>query len=104
MIRDFAAGPTLRMLGPAIFAVAAFWGGAHAQGPQDLPRERRFDPAAMRSRLIVPVTDVRRFALPVVDAHSHAYANDAAAIAEWVRLKDDIGVRTSFVLTGATGE
>ena len=78
---------------------------AHAQeGPQDVPRERRFDPAAMRSRLVVPVTEVARFAAPVVDAHSHAYADDAAGVAEWVRLQDEVGVRTSFILTGATGE
>ena len=88
-----------------VWAGTAPWPGVRAQqGPQDLPRERRFDPAAMRSRLVVPVTDVRRFAAPVVDAHSHAYAKDPAAIAEWVRLKDEVGVRTSFVLTGATGD
>jgi predicted TIM-barrel fold metal-dependent hydrolase len=73
-------------------------------GPTDVPRERKFDPAAMRSRLVVPVTPVARFARPVTDAHSHAYAKDAAAVAEWVRLKDEVGVRTSFVLTGAVGE
>jgi predicted TIM-barrel fold metal-dependent hydrolase len=74
------------------------------EGPQDLPAERAFDPAAMRPRLVVPVTPIARFASPVVDAHSHAYAKDAAAVAAWVRLKDEVGVRTSFLLTGATGE
>ena len=93
------------MLCVCLLAATAPRRGVHAQqGPQDLPRERRFDPAAMRSRLVVPVTDVKRFASAVTDAHSHAYAKDAAAIAEWVRLKDDVGVRTSFVLTGATGD
>jgi uncharacterized protein len=74
------------------------------EGPQDVPAERKFDPAAMHSRLVVPVTPVARFKRPVVDAHSHAYADDAAAVADWVKLQDEVGVRTTFVLTGATGE
>jgi uncharacterized protein len=74
------------------------------EGPQDVPAELRFDPAAMRSRLVVPVTTVARFKHPVIDAHSHAYADDPPAVAEWVKLQDEVGVRTTFVLTGATGE
>jgi predicted TIM-barrel fold metal-dependent hydrolase len=90
-----------------LLCTAAFAGLLHGQqpeGPSDVPRERRFDPSRMKSRLVVPVTPIERFALPVVDTHSHAYAKDPAAIAEWVRLQDAVGVRTTFVLTGATGE
>ena len=75
-----------------------------AEGPEDLPSELKFNPARMQSRLVVPVTPVQRFASPVVDAHSHAYRKDADDIAAWVRLQDEMGVRTSFILTGATGE
>lgn len=71
---------------------------------REAPRERRFDPARMKSTLVVPVTKVDRFRHPVLDAHSHAYARGAEAIADWVRLMDQVGVRTSFLLTGATGE
>jgi predicted TIM-barrel fold metal-dependent hydrolase len=74
------------------------------EGPEDLPRELKFDPARMRSRLVVPVTPVQRFATPVVDTHSHAYRKDADGIAAWVRLQDEVGLHRSFVLTGATGE
>jgi predicted TIM-barrel fold metal-dependent hydrolase len=78
--------------------------GQSPEGPTDVPRERKFDPSRMTSRLVVPVTPIERFAFPVVDAHSHAYADDPAAVAEWVRLKDAVGVRTSLILTNATGD
>ena len=88
----------LALAGGAVVAVRA------QEGPTDVPSETRFDPARMQSRLVVPVTAVERFASPVVDAHSHAYRKDAAGIAEWVRLMDEVGVRTSLILTNATGE
>jgi len=50
------------------------------------------------------VTRVERFRYPVLDAHSHAYAKDAEAITSWVRLMDQVGIRTSLILSGATGE
>ena len=73
-------------------------------GPSDLPREKKFNPARMKSTLVVPVTRVERFRSPVFDAHSHAYAKDAEAIASWVRLMDQVGIRTSLILSGVTGE
>ncbi len=75
-----------------------------AEGPSDVPRKEKFNPARMKSTLVVPVTRVERFRHPVVDAHSHAYAEGADAIAAWVRLMDQVGVRTSLILTGATGD
>jgi uncharacterized protein len=39
----------------------------------------------------------------VIDAHSHAYAKTPEAVAEWVKLMDRVNIRTSYVLTGATG-
>lgn len=41
--------------------------------------------------------------MPVLDAHSHPYAETAQAVADWVRLMGRVGVRVSFILTGATG-
>jgi predicted TIM-barrel fold metal-dependent hydrolase len=75
-----------------------------AEGPRDLPRERKFDPARMKPTLVVPVTPIERFRHPAVDAHSHAYADTDDAITAWVRLMDAVGVRTTYLLTGATGE
>jgi uncharacterized protein len=72
-------------------------------GPQDAPPGDRFDPGQLASTLVVPETPVRRFRYPVIDAHSHAYAKTPEAVAEWVKLMDRVNVRTSYVLTGATG-
>ncbi len=72
-------------------------------GPEDVPADNRFDPALMTSTLVVPRTRVERFRVPVVDAHSHAYAETPEAIAQWVKLLDQVNVRTSFILTGETG-
>ena len=85
-------------------ALAGAARGQSAEGPTDVPRDRKFDPSRMTSRLVVPITPIERFAFPVVDAHSHAYADDPAAVAEWVRLKDAVGVKTSLILTNATGD
>src|SRR5438034_948789 len=63
-------------------------------GPSDLPREEKFNPARMKSTLVVPVTRVERFRYPVLDAHSHPYAKDDEAITSWVGLMDQVGSRT----------
>ena len=72
-------------------------------GPQDQPPNDRFNPGELRSTLVVPETRVERFRHPVIDAHSHAYAETPEAIAAWVGLMDRVGVKTSFILSGATG-
>lgn len=77
--------------------------GAEERGPEDLPAGDCFSPGLTESRLVVPQTRVERFLLPVVDTHSHAYAETSEQIAEWVALMDRIGVRESLILTGETG-
>ena len=52
-------------------AVAA---GDEEPGPQDLPAGDCFSPGQAESRLVVPQTRIERFGGPVVDIHSHAYA------------------------------
>jgi predicted TIM-barrel fold metal-dependent hydrolase len=74
-----------------------------AQGPEDLPAGDCFSPGQTVSRLVVPRTTIERFAMPVVDTHSHDYAETPEKIAEWVALMDKIGVRESLILTGETG-
>jgi uncharacterized protein len=73
------------------------------EGPQDVPSDNRFDPSLMTSTLVVPRTSVARFRSPVIDAHSHAYAETPEAIAQWVRLLDRMNVHRVFILTGETG-
>jgi len=88
------------------WVVLASCAAARAQpipGPQDQPPNDRFDPGRLRSTLVVPETRVERFRHPVIDAHSHAYAETPEAIAAWVALMDRVGVKTTFILSGATG-
>jgi uncharacterized protein len=99
-----------RRIVPAAIAASLLAGFAAGQeppvaypGPQDAPPGDRFDPGQLQSTLVVPETQVRRFRSPVVDAHSHAYAKTPEAIADWVKLMDRVNVRTSYILTGATG-
>jgi predicted TIM-barrel fold metal-dependent hydrolase len=96
--------PLLKGMG--VWMVLVSCAAAHAQpvpGPQDQPPNDRFDPGRLKSTLVVPETRVERFRHPVTDAHSHAYAETQAAVAEWVSLMDRVGVRTAFILSGASG-
>ncbi len=72
-------------------------------GPQDLPAGDCFSPGQAESRLVVPRTRIERFSVPVVDIHSHAYAETREQIAAWVALMDRVGVAESLILTGETG-
>jgi len=72
-------------------------------GPEDVPADNRFDPGLMTSTLVVPRTRVERFRMPVIDVHSHAYAETPEAIASWVKLLEQVNVRRTFILTGETG-
>jgi predicted TIM-barrel fold metal-dependent hydrolase len=90
---------------PTPSPAAAFDGGGEAvePGPEDFPAGDCFNPAETESRLVVPRTSIERFFVPVVDAHSHAYAETSQGVADWVALMDRIGVRQSLILTGETG-
>jgi hypothetical protein len=46
--------------------------------------------------------DVRKFR--AIDAHSHTYARTPEEIANCVRAMDEVGVETTVVLSGATGQ
>ncbi len=81
--------------GPA----AAAGDGDAELGPQDFPAGDCFSPGQTESRLVVPRTRIERFAVRVIDIHSHAYAKTPAEVAEWVKLMDRIGVRQTLVMT-----
>ena len=103
------SGASLLGLGAAarlLLALAAPWALAQDVpeiGPEDVPSNNKFDPGLLRSTLVVPRTRVQAFRRPVIDVHSHAYAETPEAIADWVKLLDQVNVRTTFILTGATG-
>ena len=51
----------------------------------------------------VPVTEVARAKFPIIDMHSHPYAEDEQQVAEWVRNMDEVGVEKTIILTMTTG-
>ncbi len=91
-----------------LLAALVVAGSARAQDvpdkpPEDVPADNRFDPGRMQSSLVVPRTAVARFRFPAIDVHSHDYVETPAAVAEWVKLQERVGVARTFVLTGETG-
>jgi len=51
----------------------------------------------------VPVTEVAKAKFPIIDMHSHPYAETPEQIDEWVRNMDEVGVQKTMVLTMTTG-
>jgi uncharacterized protein len=51
----------------------------------------------------IPVTEIAKAKFPVIDMHSHPYAKTPAAIDEWVRNMDEVGVEKTIILTMTTG-
>jgi predicted TIM-barrel fold metal-dependent hydrolase len=52
----------------------------------------------------VPITEVAKAKFPIIDMHSHPYAKTPEEITQWVRNMDEVGVRKTIILTGATGQ
>jgi len=52
----------------------------------------------------IPITEVPKAKFPIIDVHSHAYAKTPEEIGEWVRNMDEVGIETTIILTGATGQ
>ena len=100
--------PAVGALLCALLAVAALPGAAATpieedEGPEDVPAGNMFDPARMRSTLVVPRTPVTHFKTRVIDAHSHAYAETPEAVTAWVALQKELSVEQTFIFTGKTG-
>jgi predicted TIM-barrel fold metal-dependent hydrolase len=51
----------------------------------------------------IPVTNIEKAAVPVIDVHSHDYADTDEDIAQWVRNMDACGIVKTIVLTEASG-
>jgi len=52
----------------------------------------------------IPKTEVPRAKYPVIDMHTHQYAETAANVADWVKIMDEVGIEKSIILTGAAGK
>ncbi len=80
------------------------WGGPGVRplpGPMDDIRVRDYAPI---SSLVLPENHVARARFPAIDIHAHSNARTQDDLTAWVRTMDEVGVETSVVLTGATGD
>jgi hypothetical protein len=78
------------------------WGHVElTEGPMNSVLLKDYAPA---SSLVVPEHQVPRASIPVIDVHTHVYAETPEEIRQWVDTMDRVGIRTTIVLTRATGE
>jgi predicted TIM-barrel fold metal-dependent hydrolase len=52
----------------------------------------------------IPISEVAKAKFPIIDMHSHPYAKTPEEIGEWVRNMDEVGIKKTIILTGATGQ
>jgi predicted TIM-barrel fold metal-dependent hydrolase len=70
------------------------------QGPMDAILLKDYAPD---TSLRVPQTVVPKAQFPVIDVHAHVNAETPLQIAEWIRVMDEVGIKQTIILTGATG-
>jgi len=80
------------------------WGG-----PGVDPRPGAMDSLALKdyapkSSLLVSETQVAKAKYPAIDVHSHINAKTPEEVRQWVRTMDEVGIKTSVILSGATGD
>lgn len=51
----------------------------------------------------VPVTEITRARFPVIDMHSHQYANDSREVEEWIGIMDEAGIEKTVILSYSHG-
>jgi uncharacterized protein len=78
------------------------WGHVElTEGPMNKVLLKDYSPS---SSLVVPEHHPASASLPVIDVHTHVYAETPEEIREWVETMDRTGIDVTVVLTGATGE
>ncbi|MFO7445004.1 MAG: amidohydrolase family protein, partial [Ignavibacteriaceae bacterium] len=71
-----------------------------AQTPPDKLLLNSFRPKNIYN---TPVTNIEKAKYPVIDMHSHAYAESPGQIDQWVKTMDEAGIEKTIVLTYAYG-
>jgi len=85
--------------------------GTKSVPPGNAPKSKRlYSPETIllkdyrpKSIYEIPVTKIDKAKYPIIDMHSHPYAETAQQIQEWVKTMDEVGVRKTVILTKATG-
>jgi uncharacterized protein len=71
----------------------------HAQNPGDI-KLSHYRPKSIYK---IPITKVSKAKYPIIDMHSHTYATTDAALAQWVKIMDEVGVEKTIIMTTFTG-
>ncbi|VAW25131.1 amidohydrolase 2 [hydrothermal vent metagenome] len=80
------------------------WGGpgvSPGPGPMDDILVKDYAP---RSSVVTQETFVPKAKYQVIDSHVHVLARTPEEVADWVKTMDEVGIETSLVLTGVTGD
>lgn len=77
-----------------------FFGTVICFGQADLLL-KDYDPVSIYK---IPITTVNNSKFPLIDMHSHAYANSDKEISEWVKTMDLHGIEKTILLTYETGK
>ena len=59
---------------------------------------------APKSSVVAQETTIAKARFPAIDVHAHNNAKTPEEVTAWVKTMDEVGVETTVVLTGATGE
>jgi hypothetical protein len=51
----------------------------------------------------VPVTIIEKAAFPIIDMHTHVYANSRSEVSDWVKTMDVVGIEKTIILTQKYG-
>ncbi len=70
-----------------------------ASSAQTTPEQLLLKNYRPKSIYQIPVTQVAKARFPVIDVHSHAYAETPAQIAEWVQNMNQVGIEKTIILT-----
>lgn len=86
-----------------LLLVALLYLPSERLGAQTPPERLLLKDYRPKSIYKVPVTTVEKAKYPVIDLHSHPYAESPDEIDQWVRNMDAVGIEKTIVLTQETG-
>lgn len=81
------------------FMIAATQITSHAQNPEQILL-KDYRPKSIYK---IPVTQISKSKYPVIDMHSHVYANTEKELKQWVKTMDEVGIEKTIVMTQLTG-
>lgn len=73
---------------------------AIAQTPPDKLLLKDYRPKSIYK---IPQTFIAKSKYPIIDIHSHPYANGAEEIAQWVKIMDEVGIEKTIIMTASSG-